>query len=61
MDREARAENAFVLSAETLFYGCSVYSGVAILCVRLCVCVCQPMRVCLFAPLDVFGLTCPQG
>lgn len=51
--REVQAENAFVLSAETLFYGCSVYSGVAI------VCVCAHMCVCLFSPLDVYGLTCP--
>lgn len=44
-----------MLSAETLFYVCSVFSGVAILCE------CVGANVCLFSPLDVFGLTCPQG
>lgn len=41
--------DCFVLSAETLFYGCSVYNFAAVLC------------VCVFSPSDRFGLTCPQG
>lgn len=47
--------DCFVLSAETLFYGCSVYNGAAVLCVYVQMC------VCVFSPSDRFGLTCPQG
>ncbi len=30
-------------------------------CVCVCVCLCAHVCVCLFSPLYVFGLTCPQG